>query len=383
MELKDKYEGWKEIYWSDFIVPMIGGYDVQGNNIPLQEIDYSASKGTVGDGTINMSLLMQYIYAAERNGEELPITNDDVLMSLRRLVKAAKRAYRTPCVNLISTEEGFFMRDDIDPTDHGFKVSKVVSGYGGWLGYDEDPCYSPFVSQDQVWNLSPMLYRLKMEGNDEAMILGWDINSWIKDNGYSVRDPYMSWIRHYHDYLPSMNTDRVEPWERAADRMEKFRFTEKVKRGANNWYYSGGTSANVDMFEGRARYRHTLRTFLYRGIVFFLDRIWHSDLMRKLGVPAKQNAYYCYAAVSGIWYGPGFKERLARKFNESLSGDDLFEPNVVFLAADHEDIDWDGVKGWLDRFPEPKREGVVSSPIVFLYVYQWYLNHEKGIEGDR
>lgn len=203
--------------------------------------------------------------------------------------------------------------------DYSLDLDKIVSGMGGWYGEDEDPCYSMFVSQDQIWNLNPILKVLADEGSILAKELGYDMNSYVSDNGYTIYNPYLSWINHYYHYCPTFNEDKLKPWDRVEDRKNKFKMTDKVKRGANNWYYSGGTISCVDSFLGK-KYRKNLRTFIYRGIVFFLDRIWHTSLFDRMGVKMKYNAYYCYAATSGIWYDKGFKRRLAKRFNRSLSG---------------------------------------------------------------
>ena len=376
MDLQEKHDGWAEIFWSSMIIPSLDGEDAQGTNIPAQEVTFPSMAVNMGDGTINMSHLLQYLYVCRLNGISCPTTIHEVLLSLRRLSVMAREIYADiPCVRHIGQERGFFMRDDVDPLFNGLWKS-VKGAMAAWSVVNEDPCYSPFVSQDQVWNLSPILYRIGRDGiDDTAMEIGLDINRYIKDNGYTIYNPYLSWIRHFHNYLPSLSG--IEPWDREEDRIENFKYTEKVKRGANNWYYSGGTSANVDMFSGKEKYRGTLRTWLYKGIVLFLDRIWFTPFMERMGVSPKVNSFYCYAATSGIWYDKRFKKRLAKRFNESLKEDEPFEPNVAFLACDHSDIDWEGVKEWLEGYDDPVKEGTVESPITFMYVYQWFNYHNS------
>ena len=75
---------------------------------------------------------------------------------------------------------------------------------GGWYGEDEDPCYSMFVSQDQIWNLNPILKVLADEGSILAKELGYDINSYVSDNGYTIYNPYLSWINHYYHYCSNI-----------------------------------------------------------------------------------------------------------------------------------------------------------------------------------
>lgn len=224
-----------------------------------------------------------------------------------------------------------------------------MSGMGGWYGEDEDPCYSMFVSQDQIWNLNPILKVLADEGSILAKELGYDMNSYVSDNGYTIYNPYLSWINHYYHYCPTFNEDKLKPWDRVEDRKNKFKMTDKVKRGANNWYYSGGTISCVDNFLGK-EYRKNLRTFIYRGIVFFLDRIWHTPLFEKMGVKMKYNAYYCYAATSGIWYDKGFKERLAKRFDIRLA------PNPA-ATIEQEALDVAGVTLEQVQSYQPMEEG--------------------------
>lgn len=93
-----------------------------------------------------------------------------------------------------------------------------MSGMGGWYGEDEDPCYSMFVSQDQIWNLNPILKVLADEGSILAKELGYDMNSYVSDNGYTIYNPYLSWINHYYHYCPTFNEDKLKPWDRVEDR---------------------------------------------------------------------------------------------------------------------------------------------------------------------
>ena len=74
-------------------------------------------------------------------------------------------------------EKGFFLRDDIHSEDASkFGLSKISSGYTNGIELkDEDPCFSPFTSQDQIWNLAPILAFLSEKGFEEARQAGYDI----------------------------------------------------------------------------------------------------------------------------------------------------------------------------------------------------------------
>lgn len=319
MTIRDKYFGWKDIFFDRFVHCCNEKSDQpQGSNIPLAKINFDNKTGYVEDGTINIAELLQYLWINNKvyGCEYAPIDISSALQTLIRLTM--------------------------------------------------------FVSQDQIWNLNPILKVLADEGSILAKELGYDINSYVSDNGYTIYNPYLSWINHYYHYCPTFNEDKLKPWDRVEDRENKFKMTDKVKRGANNWYYSGGTISCVDSFLGK-KYRKNLRTFIYRGIVFFLDRIWHTPLFEKMGVKMKYNAYYCYAATSGIWYNKGFKKRLAKRFNESLrGGGDLFGANLACMVCDHKDIDWEALRLWLDKYDEPTDKGMVNSPIQFMYLYLYY-----------
>lgn len=374
MTIDEKFEEWKDVFFDKFVKVSSDGCE-QGSCVPLEEIDLERSRGYVGDGTINLALMMTYLALAEKARDETPISIFSCLQTLDRLHEAALELYKP--FKMVSDRfqdavTGFFLRDDIDP--YGWEgLDTVVSAYGMFHHIDEDPCASPFTSQDQVWNLSPILMYLAASlGYIDATDIGYDMNAFIKDNGYKVTNPYLSWINHYHSYLPSMNESKVKAWEREEDREKHFKYDVKVKRGANNWYYSGGTKANVDAFK-KGKYEHDLRTFLYRSEVLFLDRVWW-PLVRFVGAGAKENAIYCYAATSGIWYNKKFKKRLSGRFNDSLTEGMLFGANVAPLVCDPADIDWEAVDFWLDAYPsysEIDKEENIWSPIEFMIVYEW------------
>lgn len=377
MTIRDKYFGWKDIFFDRFVHCCNEKSDQpQGSNIPLAKINFDNKTGYVEDGTINIAELLQYLWINNKvyGCEYAPIDISSVLQTLIRLTENAKFIFDDqPGIHDMILYRGFFLRDDFLPgKDYSLDLDKIVSGMGGWYGEDEDPCYSMFVSQDQIWNLNPILKVLADEGSILAKELGYDMNSYVSDNGYTIYNPYLSWINHYYHYCPTFNEDKLKPWDRVEDRKNKFKMTDKVKRGANNWYYSGGTISCVDNFLGK-EYRKNLRTFIYRGIVFFLDRIWHTPLFEKMGVKMKYNAYYCYAATSGIWYDKGFKERLAKRFNKSLGGDgELFGANLACMVCDRKDIDWEALRLWLDKYDDPTDKGMVNSPIQFMYLYLYY-----------
>lgn len=380
MTLEDKFKGWYDIYWKNFVY--VSHLNENGSNIPFEKIDFDSGVGYVGDGTINMAGMLQLLLTDDMLSKTPPVYIGEVLDTLYRLMDAAYEYFddKFPFLNM-GKRNGFFVRDDIsnenDRLLDALDLGKVVSNMNMLESLtDEDPCHSPFISQDQVWNLNPILMAIAKKDalyKQKAMSIGFIINDYIKTYGYTVYNPYLSMIKHFFNFLPDLKSDY---YERQRIREESYRPDVKVKRGANNWYYSGGTKSCVDAFEGElGGYKHSLRTFIYRGEVFFLDRIW-DPLLRLFKTSFKTNAIYCYAATSGIWYDKKFARRLSDRFNTSLrKNNSIFQGNVVFLAGDTDRVDYMLLKKWLDSYPDPEREGLVESPIQFLYLYNWYKIH--------
>ena len=375
MGLEDKYEAWRELYFSRFV--SAGDAANQGANVPVERVS-GETRTYAGDGTVNIAHLMQYVYASDLLGEEQPVTMAACVGTLERL-SAAARDYFAGKFGFLSfpSYPGFFLRDDLmDVTCGAWKSLTTLD--------DEDPCFSPFTSQDQVWNLNPPLMAVALsemyapEVRSSALALGEAMNGYIMDNGYTVYNPYLSYVAHYLAYLPPLSKSIAD---RRTDREEAFEPYLRVKRGASNWYYSGGTKACHDAFSRGGRdYGHSLRTFLYRGLALILDRAWE-PLLGLFGGTFKHNAINCYAAASGIWYNGRFAKSRARKTNKWLKKKGgFYNWETDFLAGDHDTIDWDLVGDWLESYPEPDTGGEMDTPIEFLCVYQWrrYRRTETG-----
>lgn len=391
MNKANKFEAWEEVFYKYFI--NIDDVDFKGTNIPLSKVTVDSAGykvGVVGDGTINIAGLLQYVYICNRLGKKIPITVEDCIDTLERLSRSARDYFVKKFPNIDYIEEpGFFLRDDICSDQYNkFNVDKLIGAYTGLHNRDnEDPCFSPFVSQDQIWNLNPILYKIATEDgyNSYPRVIagnfGYSINALLANHDYTLYNPYLSAINHYFHYCPTFNEDEVAPWDRQDDRNRKFTYTDKVKRGANNWYYSGGTQSCRDVFRNgftKSKYDNTLRTFLYKGIVFALDRIYHPYVCKWFKLPIKDNAYYCYAATSGIWYNKGFAKRVAKKLNASSSTGELAHSNIAFITCADELIDWDLVEAWLEAYPEPDTTADMNSPLQFMYIYLWWFTHEWG-----
>ena len=375
MTIEEKMLMYEQIFWRDFINIT---KNTPGFCIPVQQVTYDQSLSPhcfyVGDGTINIALLIALLSVIDR--DNAPVGYDDCLETLHRLSDKAYSYFseKFDFIDFGDVVNGFFVRDDYD-----YKTQDVSWGSYRMLETldNEDPCHSPFTSQDQVWNLNTALCYIMVtdkELSSEASRLGSDLNEYIKSNGYKIYNPYLSRIRHFFNCLPPMNERKVAPWERQSYRDEHFKLTEKVKRGANNWYYSGGTSACLDTFNsGKKTYKNTIRTFLYKIEIAFLDRIYEPLYRLLTKKDFKHNSYYCYGACSGIWYGD-YKKRFLQQFEKHIKDGELFEPNIVPFVIDYSELS-DNVKKYLDSYfeklPSEIEPGVLSSPIENLIIWNW------------
>lgn len=394
MTTQEKVNKIEKFFYDNYItIPKGDGLEDIGTCIPAQAVNIKNNNITciyVGDGTCNLANLMTLIWIKDKVSDEsnfiTPITIDHCLNTYYRLEETAFKVFKNNWyVSQFGPELGFFVRDDINKNN-------VVSSFNMLVTYaDEDPCHSPFVSQDQVWNLNPILAKLASEGNDKARYIGLDINNYIAKNGYTIYNPYLSKLIHFYTYCPTFNEDEVAPWNRQEDRIINYKPTIKVKRGANNWYYSGGTKAAVKFFSntsstGGLKF-NSLREVIYKGIVFTLDRIYEPILRAFTGSDFKHNSYYCYAATSGIWYNSKFKRRFIDKFNKSIKTagtGELFEWNIApFVVGNSDTVNVSDLYNYLcpliDKWYNIANDfnngniadGTYSSPISMLVL--WYM----------
>lgn len=393
MTIEQRFEKIEDFFWNNFFYKINNNSDVgtdYGSNIPYQSVEFTdktKSLSNVGDGTINLAGLWTLLWMKEKLGLESPINLVHALEVYDRLVEAAYINSSTGnwYVEELGVIDGFFLRDDI-PFHENIKSSLGMLENKTF----EDPCHSPFVSQDQVWNMNPILAQLTREGNEKARLIGLDINSYIQDNGYTIYNPYLSALVHFYTYCPTFNEDKVVPWERQIDRDEHFKPNIKVKRGANNWYYSGGTKAAVKFFSSDSPTGglafNSLREIIYKGIVFILDRVYEPTYRFITGSEFKHNSYYCYAATSGIWYSKGYRKRFTVRFNNSLkdTSTEAFEANIAPIVLSDSAIDIDSLNYFLDVRGKMYYDTIdyinsdnhvpvtVSSPLNDLLIYYLY-----------
>ena len=189
--LWDKYNRIKEVFYRDFVYD--SSYTEQASCIPLSSVKNGV--GWVGDGTINLAQYLQLVYTEMILGYK---TKDDVRNAILVLTRLADTTYDLFFNNnkgiYFKFEKGFFLRDDIHSEDASkFGLTKISSGYTNGIELkDEDPCFSPFTSQDQIWNLAPILAFLSEKGFEEARQVGYDIFEYVIRNRHKIYNPYYS-----------------------------------------------------------------------------------------------------------------------------------------------------------------------------------------------
>lgn len=365
----DKYKEYQRIFYKYFIIPDRGSTDA--SNIPLSVIDFDRLHGEVGDGSVNLALYIQYMYTEYLLGNISWEDLEEVIITLIRLSTNCYKFFQSKCPNVYFKEEiGFFLRDDIRSSDaEYFNLKSINSGFStGLERINEDPCFSPFVSQDQIWNLLPILKYI----HDQKWILRFDGSWWIKsvlkyviDHNHVIYNPYYSALYHNWTYLHIF-----EPYsERIKERNKKLKYNIKVKRGANNWYFAYGFRKAYQAFGG---YCNTFWSSLwYKPFIFLADRLYHPYICKWFKLPVKDTSYYSLAMAGGAWYGGDYKERIVEKFNKSLETGDLEHAELAFLTGKRDKINLNLLGRWLDNYPQPSTEGVVKSPLLFMVLYNW------------
>lgn len=378
MTILEKYEQYKRIF-ETYFVAQEKDPSIQGAWIPAEQVVFdgsgTATKAYIGDGTVNLAHLLIYLILSR--------DNDSIgccIETLFRLVKGAKESYKMIYRGPIGVDEpGFFIRDDISCPGI-WKVGSVHSAWSGSIeGTDEDPCFSPFVSQDQIWNLLPPLAHIAFEGesrlSNEALDFIDNVLSYVIDNGHTLYDPYASWLLHQWTYIPTFNEDKVKPWERVQDREKHFKYSVKVKRGANNWYFAYGFRKTFENLTGSRcnKFKNFLYSLVYYPLIFVADRIYYPLFERWVG--RKDTSYYNLAWTSGVWYfGTDFWKRAVEKFNKEGSHWDLIPLMVEENQSRREDVDLKHLKGILESYPEPNTSGcTMDSPIKYLILYRLWV----------
>lgn len=303
--LWNKYNKIKEVFYRDFVYD--SSYTEQASCIPLSSVKNGV--GWVGDGTINLAQYLQLVYTEMILGYK---TKDDVRNAILVLTRLADTTY------------------------------------------------------DLFFNSNKGIYFKFEKGFEEAGQVGYDIFEYVIRNRHKIYNPYYSALLHHWTFLPDMDTDKVKPWDRVSNRNKNLKYKVKVKRGANNWYFSGGFRWAFKKFGGEcSTFWHCL---WYKPFIFLADRVYHPYVCKWFGIKVKNNSYYCLGSTNEkSWYGPGFNKRLVKFFNKSLEGSELFMPHLVF-SQEAECVEGDKLRAYLDKW---EWDGV-NSPIEFLILCNWY-----------
>lgn len=372
MTREEKYKAWENIFYKYFIYKSDDSSE-SGSNLPLASVNFDNLSGFSGDGIIDLSYYIQYVYTKYLlNGD-----NSELIYSIKVLSRLQRNCYKLfldkyPSV-YFKEEKGFLLRDDIEYLDAPkFHLESVDTSYTrGEELINEDPCHSMFISQDQIWNVVPILVKIYKELEDYKLLClpGFKMLEYVIKHKHVIYNPYYSALYHHWTYVPTFDTNRVKPWNRIEDRNKHLKNTIKVKRGANNWYFAYGFRKAFQALGGKCEtFWHSL---WYKPFIFLADRIYHPYICKWLNLPVKNTSYYSLAVAGGAWYFGDYESRLIDKFNKSLESEELFMPQLVFLTNKKDKINLNLLGKWLDNYPEPKEEGNVESPIIFLLLYNW------------
>lgn len=396
MNLEEKYEKWVEVYKKYFIHE--GDPDISGNNIPLESVRFKDGKAIVsntGDGTINIAHYLTWRKHVNCNSPSVSgyLNIKDTLKSLKRL---SLNAYKYFVLNFhdinrvlpFKHEKGFFLRDDIKTTDAcKFNSESIISSYTRGIELvNEDPCHSTYVSQDQIWNLLPILYTFSSLYFDITFKqFACDILKYVIDGNHIIYNPYYSTIKHFWTYVPELNGSKLPFNQRAVDRANTVKYDVKVKRGAYNWYFAYGFRKAYEKISGNKlnKFKNFLYGLWYIPFTFLADRVYY-PIMHKW-VKRKETSFYSLG-FCGCWYGFNYNHRLIKRFNKSLKEWDkdntkeLFMPQLISLTdVKAKDINKELLQKWLESYPEPNLNGNIQSPIMFMILYEW----DKYISDDR
>lgn len=360
MILSEKYNLYKNIFFKDFVDQSMETFLDKKNasdlSIPFEYITYSKGKpifGYMGDGSINLSYLALYL---DSLGIDKSIYINKLDKRIEKLVESASNIYDAPFV-----EKGFFLRDDVNKSYNGTNFTPMTSLLG-FYGENEDVCHSAFVSHDQVWNLLPIY-----KGGE---YLKYMLDFIIKHDGI-LYNPYESWNWHVATYCNL----KVSYPKRIQDRKDNFKMKVKVKRGAFNPQLFYGF---IDCAKRLYNIKYNpIKSFFFK-VLYYITVFGAEFIYYKLlkSIPIKNNSWHCFYVASGRrgWFG----NRMVRKFNESLKRFDK-EPihyNLVFLY-DKSLINIESLESWLLKYPNPIQTGNQTSPLIYMTLYNYYLELKK------
>lgn len=381
MTIKEKYDTYEALYNKYFVAEI--NPDEKAAYIPAEYIQHSeggVKRIFLGDAPINIANYLQYMYSRCLTGDDKARDHiENALSALERLSTFTCNYFkeRNPAVHFIN-EPGFFFRDDVDSTKaHLFNADVVDSPFSMCMeGINDDPCLSPFVSQDQIWNLAPMLSFLSRCSDkpiaDKSKQLLYNMFEYVIRNRHTLYNPYFSAIKHNWTSLIPFS---VSYFSRIDYRNKRLKYDVKVKRGANNWYFAYGFRKAFEKVGGNpGKFKSFLYSLIYYPLTFVAETIYFPLFADRLKwVERKDNSYSCLATAGNVWYS-GMKRFLKRALNGFYKNGQYTE--VVFIEAIKQnrlaDINVKQLEKYLQDYPKPTTEGVVYSPVKFLTVYNYY-----------
>ena len=357
MNINEKFGAYRTLYFKNFLAT-----DIPDRYIPLENVIMKNGIGQtayLGDGSINIAHLMYYFIINNQKDEfkKCLDTFDKLVVDAKTICDKNNYPFEI--------EKGFFLRDNITSKEDAkrYNLSNIMSGYDGLHQIQEDVCHSPFVSQDQMWNLLPYLLKNNFGLGQEQSL---NMLDFLYKNKGTVYNPYYSWTKHIWNYcnLKMNYPDRIK------DRIDNFKNTVKVKRGAwNPQLYYGFLKVYKSLGKKIKWYEKLLYAPLYYLTVYGAEFIYY-PLMKKY-VPVKNNSWHCL--MSCIDEEQGMLNRMVEKFNESLGRNDL-EPEFWNLVCTYKHMHIDRLKllNWLENYPEPILNGKQSSPIIYMTLYKYF-----------
>ena len=357
--LLEKYNLYKNLFFKDFVDKSMDIQNKQDEidlSIPFEYITYrkgTPTFGYMGDGTINLAHLTMYFDSLGVDKSKYLNWLDD---KIYELILAARDYY---CGNPDSpfVKTGFFMRDNVAKSYNNTNFTPMTSLLGLY-GENEDVCHSAFVSHDQIWNLLPIYKGGKYLKNILEFLL--------KHDGV-LYNPYESWNYHVATYC---NLKCPYP-KRIQDRKDNFKMKVKVKRGAFNpqLFYGFIDCARKIYGLKYSSIKSFFFKMLYYTTVFGAEFIYY-PLFPK--APVKNNSWHCFYVASGRkgWFG----KRMMKKFNKSLKNFDK-EPTHYNLAFIYDKllVDVKALQDWLLKYPIPVTDGNQTTPLVYMTLYNYYL----------
>ena len=376
MRIEDKYNRYLDFYNEYFIHE--GDWNEKGNNIPVGTVSFRNGESEmvdIGDGTINLAHHLQFLFSKSLNGENVRSKMYNSLMTLKRLSESAREVYEEKYPKIkFNIEPGFFLRDDIhsDMTGH-FNTNKIRSAYSNSIEMiNEDVTWSCYVSQDQLWNLAPAL-RILFDNCSDLKGTVSDISdqlfSYVVDNNHVIYDPHASKVLHYWKYI-----DFGEFSGRLERRDKSLKYNIKVKRGANNWYFSYGFRKCLKVLGEVTpnKFITFLSLLWYAPFTFLADKIYY-PIVTKFGVERKDNSYHCLAMASDCWCGgEKFWKRLMKR-SKNYEEDYMWLLIPELIKKDKlDELDPNFILKYLEDYPEPSINGNMNNPSLFLTMYNYY-----------